>query len=53
MNIQTSNAGIDGTFITNSSLSLTTSNAPITANILLENDHAGKETSVRATAASG
>ena len=46
IDIQTSNVGIHGTFITNSSLTLSTSNAPITANIMLENGwSSGKETS--------
>ncbi|KAF9777920.1 hypothetical protein BJ322DRAFT_1114681 [Thelephora terrestris] len=54
IDVQTSNADIHGTFITNSSLSLKTSEAQITANIFLENDGVGgRETSVHATTTSG
>ena len=54
IDIQTSNADIHGTFITNSSLGLRTSGASIKANIFLENDStSGKETSVYATTTSG
>ena len=54
IDIKTSNADIHGTFITNSSLGLTTSGASIKANIFLENDStSGKETSVYATTTSG
>ena len=50
IDIQTSNAQIHGNFTANSSLSLKTSNFPITANILLENEcTSGKETPVRST----
>ena len=54
IDIQTSNADIRGTFITNSSLSLKTSDAQITANILLENDSAAeRETCVHASTTKG
>jgi hypothetical protein len=54
IDVQTSNADIHGTFITNSSLSLKTSEAQIAANIFLENDGVGgRETSVHATTTSG
>jgi len=54
IDIQTSNGDIRGTFITNSSLSLKTSDAQITANIFLENDGvAEKETCVHASTTRG